>query len=106
MCRSKGTILLHHGHGEQRSAAGLERDIHLPEHRHGFLLLRERVPPQASSKIVGRNSAESQGTSPPRSTAGLVHPYGRAHAPNENIRIDLYLKHAKHMARILNEFAG
>jgi len=27
------------------------------------------------------------------------------HAPNENIRIDLYLKHARHMARIINEFA-
>lgn len=29
----------------------------------------------------------------------------RAHAPNENIRIDLYLKHAKHAARALREFA-
>ncbi len=40
----------------------------------------------------------------PVATAGLGHPDGRAHAPNENIRIDLYLKHAKHMARILGEF--
>ncbi len=42
----------------------------------------------------------------PVATAGLGHPDGRAHAPNENIRLDLYLKHARHMARILGEFAG
>ena len=28
----------------------------------------------------------------------------RAHAPNENIRIDLYLQHARHMARVVREF--
>jgi acetylornithine deacetylase/succinyl-diaminopimelate desuccinylase-like protein len=41
----------------------------------------------------------------PVATAGLGHPDGRGHAPNENIRIDLYLKHAKHMARLVTEFA-
>jgi acetylornithine deacetylase/succinyl-diaminopimelate desuccinylase-like protein len=41
----------------------------------------------------------------PVATAGLGYPDTRAHAPNENIRIDLYLKHARHMARILKEFA-
>jgi len=41
----------------------------------------------------------------PVATAGLGHPDTRAHAPNENIRIDLYLKHARHMARVLTEFA-
>jgi acetylornithine deacetylase/succinyl-diaminopimelate desuccinylase-like protein len=40
----------------------------------------------------------------PVATAGLGHPDGRAHAPNENIRLDLYLKHAKHMARLMVEF--
>jgi acetylornithine deacetylase/succinyl-diaminopimelate desuccinylase-like protein len=40
----------------------------------------------------------------PVATAGLGHPDGRGHAPNENIRIDLYLKHAKHMAHLLVEF--
>jgi acetylornithine deacetylase/succinyl-diaminopimelate desuccinylase-like protein len=40
----------------------------------------------------------------PVATAGLGHPDTRAHAPNENIRIDLYLKHARHMARVLKEF--
>ncbi|MGA7194315.1 MAG: M20/M25/M40 family metallo-hydrolase [Anaerolineales bacterium] len=41
----------------------------------------------------------------PVATGGLGHPDSRAHAPNENIRIDLYLKHARHMARIISEFA-
>ena len=41
----------------------------------------------------------------PVATAGLGYPDTRAHAPNENIRIDLYLKHARHMARIIKEFA-
>ena len=41
----------------------------------------------------------------PVATAGLGHPDGRSHAPNENIRIDLYLKHARHIARILTAFA-
>lgn len=41
----------------------------------------------------------------PVATAGLGYPDTRAHAPNENIRVDLYLKHAKHMARVISEFA-
>jgi acetylornithine deacetylase/succinyl-diaminopimelate desuccinylase-like protein len=41
----------------------------------------------------------------PVATAGLGYPDTRAHAPNENIRLDLYLKHARHMARLLKEFA-
>jgi acetylornithine deacetylase/succinyl-diaminopimelate desuccinylase-like protein len=40
----------------------------------------------------------------PVATAGLGYPDSRGHAPNENIRLDLYLKHAKHMARVLTEF--
>jgi acetylornithine deacetylase/succinyl-diaminopimelate desuccinylase-like protein len=41
----------------------------------------------------------------PVATGGLGYPDTKAHAPNENIRLDLYLKHAKHMARIMQEFA-
>ena len=41
----------------------------------------------------------------PVATAGLGYPDTRTHAPNENIRLDLYLKHAKHMLRVLREFA-
>jgi acetylornithine deacetylase/succinyl-diaminopimelate desuccinylase-like protein len=41
----------------------------------------------------------------PVATAGLGYPDTRAHAPNENIRIDLYLKHARHIARIIKEYA-
>jgi acetylornithine deacetylase/succinyl-diaminopimelate desuccinylase-like protein len=42
----------------------------------------------------------------PVATAGLGHPDTRAHAPNENVRVDLYLKHARHMARVIKEFAN
>jgi acetylornithine deacetylase/succinyl-diaminopimelate desuccinylase-like protein len=42
----------------------------------------------------------------PVATGGLGYPDTKAHAPNENIRVDLYLKHAKHMARIIQEFAS
>jgi acetylornithine deacetylase/succinyl-diaminopimelate desuccinylase-like protein len=40
----------------------------------------------------------------PVATAGLGYPGGRVHAPNENLRVDLYLKHARHMARLLEAF--
>ena len=39
-------------------------------------------------------------------SAGLGHPGAQIHAPNENIRIDLYLKAAQHLARILNQFSN
>lgn len=42
----------------------------------------------------------------PVATAGLGYPDCRVHAPNENIRLDLYLKHARHIARVLTEFAN
>ncbi len=38
-------------------------------------------------------------------TMGHGYPDTRAHAPNENIRIDLYLKHARHAARVMKEFS-
>jgi acetylornithine deacetylase/succinyl-diaminopimelate desuccinylase-like protein len=38
-------------------------------------------------------------------TAGAGYPGTLSHAPNENMRLDLYLKHAKHMDRIIKEFA-
>ena len=37
-------------------------------------------------------------------TAGVGYPGTQAHAPNENVRLDLYQKHAKHFARILKEY--
>jgi len=39
-------------------------------------------------------------------TAGIGYPGSQGHAPNENIRLDLYLKGAKHIARILKEFGN
>ncbi|MCK4977938.1 MAG: M20/M25/M40 family metallo-hydrolase, partial [Anaerolineales bacterium] len=40
----------------------------------------------------------------PIATAGVGYPGSQAHAPNENIRLDLYLKGAKHIVRILSAF--
>ncbi len=37
-------------------------------------------------------------------TMGLGYPDTKAHAPNENIRLDLYPQHAKHLARVMREF--
>lgn len=42
----------------------------------------------------------------PVATAGVGYPGTRAHSPNENVRIDLYLKHARHVARIIAAFAA
>ena len=42
----------------------------------------------------------------PVATMGLGYPDTKAHAPNENIRLDLYLLHAKHMARVIKVFAS
>ena len=41
----------------------------------------------------------------PIATAGIGYPGTQAHAPNENVRLDLYLKGARHIARILSAFA-
>jgi acetylornithine deacetylase/succinyl-diaminopimelate desuccinylase-like protein len=42
----------------------------------------------------------------PVATAGVGYPDTRAHAPNENIRVDLYLQHARHMTRVIKEFSN
>lgn len=54
----------------------------------------------------GPNHAFLEYLKVPVVTAGIGHPGGQAHAPNENIRLDLYLKGAKHIVRILKAFAG
>lgn len=38
-------------------------------------------------------------------SAGIGYPGTQAHAPNENVRLDLYLKGARHIARIIAAFA-
>lgn len=52
----------------------------------------------------GPNHAFVEYLKVPVVTAGIGHPGSQAHAPNENIRLDLYLKGAKHIARILKAF--
>ncbi|MBA4420853.1 MAG: peptidase M20 [Anaerolinea sp.] len=39
-------------------------------------------------------------------TAGVGHPTMQAHAPNENLRLDLFEKGAKHIVRIMKAFAS
>ncbi len=41
----------------------------------------------------------------PVASAGVAHPGANVHAPNENMRLDLYLKGAKHITRILKSFS-
>ena len=54
----------------------------------------------------GPNQAFIHELGVPVATAGLGHPETRAHAPDENMRLDLYLKHAKHVARLIEAFAS
>lgn len=42
----------------------------------------------------------------PIATAGVGYPGGNSHAPNENLRLDLYLKGARHITRILSAFGS
>jgi acetylornithine deacetylase/succinyl-diaminopimelate desuccinylase-like protein len=42
----------------------------------------------------------------PVATAGVGYPGSQAHAPNENLRLDLYQKGAEHIVRILKRFGG
>ena len=53
----------------------------------------------------GPNHAFLHELNVPVATAGCGYPDTRAHAPDENIRIDLYLRHARHVARLLVAFA-
>ena len=40
----------------------------------------------------------------PVATAGPGYPGSKTHAPNENLRLDLYIKHARHIVRIIESF--
>ncbi len=53
----------------------------------------------------GPNHSFIQELGVPVATAGFGNPDTRAHAPDENLRVDLYLKHAKHVARMIHAFA-
>ena len=53
----------------------------------------------------GPNHAFKEYLNVPIVTAGIGYPGSQVHAPNENIRVDLYLKGARHIARILKEFS-
>jgi acetylornithine deacetylase/succinyl-diaminopimelate desuccinylase-like protein len=52
----------------------------------------------------GPNHVFSEYLHVPIVTAGVGYPGSQAHAPNENLRLDLYVKGAKHITRILKVF--
>jgi acetylornithine deacetylase/succinyl-diaminopimelate desuccinylase-like protein len=53
----------------------------------------------------GPNHAFIEYLGVPVATAGIGYPGTQAHAPDENIRLDLYLKGAQHIVRILDAFS-
>jgi acetylornithine deacetylase/succinyl-diaminopimelate desuccinylase-like protein len=63
---------------------------------------QQRVPMSGGS---GPNHAFLHFLKLPVATAGLGYPGNQVHAPNENIREDLYVKASKHVARIVKAFA-
>jgi len=54
----------------------------------------------------GPNHAFIEHLGVPVATAGLGTPDTRAHAPDENVDIDLYLRHAKHVVRLIEAFGA
>lgn len=54
----------------------------------------------------GPNAIFQKALQVPIVTMGSGYPGSQAHAPNENVRIDLYLKSARHMARVLRLFGA
>jgi acetylornithine deacetylase/succinyl-diaminopimelate desuccinylase-like protein len=54
----------------------------------------------------GPNHAFIEHLGVPIATAGVGHPGSRAHAPNENMRLDLFEKGIRHSARIMALFGG
>jgi acetylornithine deacetylase/succinyl-diaminopimelate desuccinylase-like protein len=63
---------------------------------------QQRVPMSGGS---GPNHAFLHFLDLPVATAGMGYPGSQVHAPNENIREDLYVKAAAHMARVVANFA-
>ena len=52
----------------------------------------------------GPNYFVQQALQIPIATLGVGYPDGNAHAPNENIRLNDYLKAARHLVRVLDAF--
>jgi acetylornithine deacetylase/succinyl-diaminopimelate desuccinylase-like protein len=53
----------------------------------------------------GPNAIIQKAVQAPIALVGVGHPGAQVHAPNENLRLDLYLKGAQHVARILDAFS-
>jgi acetylornithine deacetylase/succinyl-diaminopimelate desuccinylase-like protein len=65
------------------------------------------VPMQIAPMVGGSgpNHAFIHELNVPVACAGIGYPDTRAHAPDENFSIDLYVKHAKHVVRMMEAFA-
>ncbi len=66
------------------------------------------VPMQIAPMIGGSgpNHAFIEVLGVPIACAGIGYPDTRAHAPDENFRLDDYLKHARHVVRLVEAFAA
>ena len=53
----------------------------------------------------GPNAIIQKAVNVPIALVGVGHPGSQAHAPNENLRLDLYLRGARHVTRILDAFS-
>ncbi len=53
----------------------------------------------------GPNAIFKEYLNVPIVSAGIGHPGSQAHAPNENIRLDLYIKGTQHITRIIKNFS-
>lgn len=83
-----------------------------PNHPFVKLVVEEAEPvygkPMAIVPIVGGsgpNHAFIHELNLPVVTAGMGYPETYAHAPNENIRLDLYAKTTKHVAHVIDAFS-
>ena len=64
--------------------------------------VQQQIIPMAGGS--GPNYVFQEYLQVPIVSSGVGYPGSQAHAPNENVRLDLYLKGAKHIARILEDF--
>ncbi len=83
-----------------------------PDHPFLALVARTAVPvygvPMQIVPMIGGsgpNHAFIAELGVPVATAGFGHPDTRAHAPDENLRVDYYVRHAKHTVRLIEAFA-
>lgn len=81
-------------------------DHYLEKHLDGSLQELVRLCSQPSVSAQNWGLVECVDLNLPIASSGISYPDAHTHAPNENIRMDLYLKGAKHIARIIEAFGS